>query len=68
VYTSILPEGNTYQAQGEPVIVAGSYWGVDDGVYLMLEPLSKGTHTLNFKGTFPQFDFDLDFSYSLIVR
>jgi hypothetical protein len=68
VYTSILPEGNLYQALGEPQLVAGSYWGVDDGIYLMLEPLSKGVHTLNFKGSFPQFDFDLDFTYRLIVR
>jgi len=68
VYTSILPEGNLYQAQGEPVIVPGSYLGVDDGVYVMLEPLRKGRHTLNFKGRFPQFNFDLDFTYSLIVQ
>jgi hypothetical protein len=68
VYTSLLPEGNLYQALGEPVIGLGSYVGVDDGVYVMLKPLSKGNHTLNFKGSFPQFDFNLDFTYNLIVQ
>jgi hypothetical protein len=67
VYTTILPEGNLLQALGEP-IAAGTYWGVDDGVYIMLQPLSSGTHTLNFHGRFPQFDFTLDFTYHLTVQ
>jgi hypothetical protein len=69
VYTSLLPEGNLYQALGEPVIVKGSYVGVGDGVYVMLKPLKKGNHTLNLKGSFPpQFNFSLDFTYNLIVQ
>jgi hypothetical protein len=69
VYTSLLPDGNLYQALGEPMIKKGSYVGVDDGVYVMLEPLSKGPHTLNLKGSFPpQFNFVLDFTYNLIVQ
>jgi len=31
-------------------------------------PLNKGDHILNFKGTFPQFDFSLDFTYKLVVK
>ena len=68
VYTSIMPEGNLLQALGETVIGAGTYFGVDDGVYVMLKPLHKGDHTLNFKGRFPQFDFSLDFTYKLTVK
>jgi hypothetical protein len=68
VYTSILPDGNLYQALGEAVIGPGRYIGVDDGIYVMLKPLEKGEHTLNFKGTFPQFDFTIDFTYNLIIE
>jgi hypothetical protein len=68
VYTTIMPEGNLLQALGETVIGAGTYVGVDDGIYVMLEPLRKGSHVLNFQGTFPQFDFSLDFTYELTVQ
>jgi hypothetical protein len=68
VYTSLVPENSLYKAIGEPNIVKGTYLGVDDGVYVMLKPLKKGSHTLKFKGSFPQFDFDLDFDYILIVQ
>lgn len=67
VYTAVLPEGNLLQAIGETV-AAGTYWGVDDGVYIMLPPLPPGDHTLNFKGTFPQFNFTVDFTYKLTVE
>ncbi len=68
VYTAVMPEGNLLQAIGEEAIGAGTYWGVDDGVYVMLMPLPKGHHTLNFKGRFPQYDFSLDFTYKLTVE
>lgn len=68
VYPVLLPEGNLLQAIGEVEIVAGTYWGVDDGVYIMLPPLPSGAHTLNFKGTFPQYSFTLDFTYNLTVK
>jgi hypothetical protein len=68
VYSTVLPDGNFYQALGEPVITPGTYLGMDDGVYLMLAPLSKGTHKLNIKGYFPQWDFRLDFNYKLIIQ
>jgi hypothetical protein len=68
VYTAVLPEGNLLQAIGEEAIVAGTYWGVDDGVYIMLMPLPKGHHTLNFKGSFPQYNFSLDVTYNLTVK
>jgi hypothetical protein len=67
-YQTLLPENNLYEAIGEPVIVAGSYLGVDDGIYVMLDPLKKGQHTLNFKGTFPQFNFSLDVTYHLTIE
>jgi hypothetical protein len=68
VYTTVVPDGNSYQAISEPEIVAGSYLAVDDGIYVMLEPLRKGKHTLNFKGAFPDFGFSLDVTYELTVK
>jgi hypothetical protein len=68
VYSTTVPDKSLYPEIGEPDIIAGTYLGVDDGVYVMLEPLKKGEHTLNFKGTFPQFNFILDFTYKLIVQ
>ena len=68
VYTSLVPKGSLYPAIGEANIKKGSYLGVDDGVYVMLKPLAPGNHTLNFKGSFPQWDFDLDFTYNLVVQ
>ncbi len=55
-------------SRGEVEIVARTYLGVDDGVCVMLKPLPKGVHILNFKGTFPQLPFSLDFTYQLIVE
>jgi hypothetical protein len=69
VYPTILPDKNLYQAFGEKEIKAGQYLGVDDGVYVMLKPLTKGAHTLNFKGNFTDpFVFELDFTYKLDVK
>jgi hypothetical protein len=43
--------------------------GVDDGVYVMLSPPSRGSHTLHFTGTFPQFtNFKIDITYILTVQ
>jgi hypothetical protein len=67
VYTSVLPEGNLLQEIGENAIGAGTYWGVDDGVYIMLEPLPPGFHTLKFRGAFPN-GFTLDITYKLKVQ
>ncbi|UPU37854.1 hypothetical protein M1B72_09140 [Geomonas paludis] len=66
-YSAALPEGNLLDAIGEGIL-AGDYWGVDDGVYLMLQPLSQGQHTLRFKGTFPDYGFTIDFTYNLNVQ
>ena len=68
VYPTIVPADNYYQAIAEPEVVAGTYLGVDDGVYVMLDPLRKGKHTLRFKGTFPQYNFSLDVTYYLTIE
>ncbi len=69
VYPAIVPDKNLYQAFGEPQIKAGNYLGADDAIYVMLKPLTKGAHTMNFKGSFTNpFVFDLDFTHELDVK
>ena len=67
VFTAVLPDDNFLKAIGEN-IGAGTYWGVDDGIYVMLQPLHKGSHTINFKGTLPQYGFSLNATYHLTVQ
>ncbi|WGJ16112.1 hypothetical protein QEV83_07675 [Methylocapsa sp. D3K7] len=49
VFDFVVPEGNLF---GLPAGADASYIGVDDGVYVMLKPLSPGSHLLHFTGTF----------------
>jgi hypothetical protein len=49
--------------------LGGTYsLAVDDGIYVMLAPLSTGTHKLHFTATLPQVPFTLDVKYTLIVK
>jgi hypothetical protein len=65
VFTVATPANNLYYAMGEKFVTTGDYWGMDDGVYVMLKPLSKGTHEIKFQGTFPVFNFSLDVTYHI---
>jgi hypothetical protein len=57
----LLPDDNLFG------ILAGTYEiAADDGVYVMLQPLSPGTHLLHFTGTFAG-GFSLDITYRLKV-
>jgi hypothetical protein len=61
------PDDNVLTAIGEGPFIAGTYSPVvDEGVYLMLPPLSTGNHTLHFKGSFPN-GFTEDITYNLVV-
>lgn len=72
-----LPAGdNLYTAQGYNVSgPAPAPGAIDDGIYLMLAPLSEGHHTLHFTGEFfvpgtdPSGDylFSLDITYELNI-
>jgi hypothetical protein len=46
----------------------GRHLEVTNGACVMLEPLPKGHHSFNLKGTFPQFNLSLDISYGLIME
>jgi hypothetical protein len=41
---------------------------VDAGVYLMLTPLSPGSHTIHVRGTFDEFDFTIDTTFNITVE
>jgi hypothetical protein len=51
-----LPKNNIFG--GPPAAPAGKYKAVADGVWVLLPPLKKGTHTITFGGTFPNADLD----------
>jgi len=63
-----IPDDNLFTAVGEGPYLGGSYFpGLDDGVYVMLAPLSGGSHKVHFHGTLPAFNFTLDITYNLTV-
>jgi hypothetical protein len=61
LYAFDLPENNVL---GAP---SGSGISVANGVYLMVSPLSVGTHVLHFGGTYLNFDFTLNITYHITV-
>ncbi len=67
-----LPTNNNlFNAIGEGPFNGGTYSpSVDDGVYVMLAPLSTGSHRLRFTGTFAQVNppFVVDITYNLTVQ
>jgi hypothetical protein len=61
------PEDNVLNAIGEGPFAAGTYSPVvDDGIYVMLPPLSPGHHTLHFQGSFSN-GFTENITYNLVV-
>jgi len=72
VFSFTLPSGDLFTAigeapQGQPdFFKAGAYYPiVDEGVYLMIEPLRPGKHTIHVHGEFPA--FILDMAYDITV-
>jgi hypothetical protein len=50
-FTVNLPEDHIFG--GPAVAPAGPYEGAADGIWVLLRPLKKGTHTITFGGDFP---------------
>ena len=53
---------------GNPVGLTGSGRSTTRGVWLLLKPLQKGDHTINFTGSYPALDFSVSVTYHLTVR
>ena len=61
------PGDNVLNAIGEGPFAVGTYSPVvDDEIYVMLPPLSPGSHTLHFQGTFSN-GFTENITYNLVV-
>jgi hypothetical protein len=70
VFAVALPEQNVFDAPcaGIGNVPAGIYSpAVDDGFYVMLDPLKKGNHTLRIHAENPSQNFVLDVTYKLNV-
>ncbi len=68
-FSVTFPDNNVFQLFGCTDVVAGTYGPfVGDGYYVMLDPLSRGHHTVHFSGTFgPPVSFTLDIVYDVTV-
>jgi hypothetical protein len=70
VFALALPEDNVFDAPctGLGNVPAGVYSpAVDDGIYVGLEPLRVGNHTLHIHAENPSQGFTLDVTYNLTV-
>jgi len=53
---------------GDPCLVEEDLLALTNGFWLMLKPLSRGQHTLNFQGGIEDFGFSLDVTYYITVE
>lgn len=67
VFGYTLPDDNLFKASGENVGAGVYFPAVDEGVYVMLQPLLPGSHLLHFTGSFPAFSFSFNITYQLTV-
>jgi len=67
VFSLALPEDNLFDAGCAPAGVPEGIYSpaIGDGIYVKLEGLSKGAHTLRFSAEIP--GFALDITYNLVV-
>ncbi|HUJ39213.1 MAG TPA: hypothetical protein VLW54_01595 [Candidatus Acidoferrales bacterium] len=67
VFGFTLPKDNFFTAVGEGPFNAGTYFpAADDGVYVMLAPLSPGLHTIQIQGSIS--NFSVEVTYHLHVQ
>jgi len=68
VFNYTFPVNNIYKAFGMDLPAGTVYNAVSLGYYLMLEPLSKGTHSIHFHGKIGTTNFVLDITYNLTIQ
>jgi hypothetical protein len=70
LFAFTLPKDNIFEYwYGAGTAPAGTTsLSVDAGVYLLLAPLNKGTHTIHFEGTFTQFGGSINTTYLITVK
>jgi hypothetical protein len=52
----------------DPCITGRRQKGVSDGYWIMLAPLSRGTHTIHFRGGISSFPLEVEATYELKVK
>ena len=62
-----LPEDNLLAFFGVDAPAGATSPSVDAGVYLLLAPLSVGTHTVRVGGTFDEFGASIDTTFNITV-
>ncbi len=62
-----LPEDNLLGFFGVDAPAGATSFSVDAGVYLLLAPLTVGTHTVHFGGTFDLQNFSIDTTFQITV-
>jgi hypothetical protein len=62
VFDLIYPKHNVYHVQEGPTRAVSS------GIWVFLEPLSAGEHTIYFKGMHRQPDFQTESTYEIFIR
>jgi len=63
-----LPEDNILEFQGIPAPAGTTAQAVDAGVYLLLNPLSPGGHTIRVRGTSNEFGTTIDTMFRITVQ
>jgi hypothetical protein len=53
---------------GNPVGLTGSGQSTTRGVWLLLEPLGKGQHTIHFTGSYPDLNFSVSVTYRFTAK
>lgn len=68
-FSFTLPQDNFLSVLYPQAFEAGTYFpAVDDGVYVMLSPLTRGQHVIRLSAAFPVWDFSFDVTYNLTVQ
>jgi hypothetical protein len=63
-----LPENNVLQFLGQDVPPGTTAQAVDAGVYLLLNPLKEGGHTIQVMGTFDELGATIDTTFHITVE
>jgi len=63
-----LPENNVLQFLGQDVPAGTTAQAVDAGVYLLLNPLKEGGHTIHVSGTFDELGATIDTTFLITVE
>lgn len=67
-FSYTLPADNIWSAVYGVPFSAGTYnAAIDDGIYVMLAPLSRGRHVIHFHAEIPSFGFVVDITYNITV-